>query len=159
LLKKTLSCFAVLILALPCLPVNAAFVKSYFAYVYETPKFQTDSLLKLTRGEPVEELEKSGNWIKIKAKDQVGWIHRMSISNQSYSSKITAPKKAIVKKPKRRRNPRLRSARAAVGVKGLRESQVNKIKESETDYKAVEEMETFVINEETAARFLAEYQE
>lgn len=158
-IKKALSCFIFLFLIFSTLPLQAAFVKSYFAYVYESPQVQSEIKLRLTRGQSVEEVEKSGNWVKIKVEEQTGWIHRLSLSDQAILSKISISKTPIVKRSKRRRNPRLRTARAAVGVKGLRESQANRIKEDAGNFEAVTEMETYVVSEETAMQFIVEYQE
>ena len=105
----------------------------------------------------MEQLQTSGTWVKIKIKDKTGWIRRMKLSTKIQFKKIIYKRKTTRKATKKRVRIRTRVAKVAVGVKGLRESQVSKLKENKADFKALAKMETFVVAEETAIQFIQDY--
>ncbi len=133
---------------------NTSYIRSYQADVFASPVEKSTRITMAKRGEKVQELDKAGNWTKIRINNNEGWILRMNLSPVVYPSKIKFEKLPIVKKTKKRRNLRLRVARAAVGVKGLRKPQMDNLKEKETDFKALEKMERFKIDEQTATKFI-----
>ncbi|MBU3916756.1 SH3 domain-containing protein [bacterium] len=135
------------------------YIRSYEASVFAGPKYSTGKIFKVKRGEKAEELERVGNWIKIDINGQKGWILRLNLIDEKYTEKIVFTPPTNVEKQKKRRNIRLRTARAVVGVKGLRASTKNKLQEEDTDYKALEEIEQFKVNEDEAIAFLLDYQE
>ena len=141
--------------------VYASYVRSHEAPLYETPGYRSKKILALSRGEVVQELEKRGCWIKVRVNGRVGWIMRMYLSNNLYSNKIAMrrERQAKLNRGKRRRNIRTRVSRVAVGVKGLRASQVAKMRENQTDFDALEKMEKVAVSEETAIRFVMDYRE
>ncbi len=145
-----------LIVILLALPANASYIRGVHVFLKEAPKYQAKKIIKLKKGEQVTILEQNGYWRKVKVRGLEGWLTRMSLVDKKQDQKLRAfkPKKNTLKK----RNVRTRVARAAVGVKGLRESQVKRI-EAKYDVNAVKLMESFVVNEQEAIRFLTEYSE
>ncbi len=136
--------------------VEAAYIRGVHVYLKASPQYQARKLLKLEKGDEVTILEEKGYWRKVKARGIEGWLTRMSLVEKKQVQKFSAFK--LKKTPLKKRNVRIRVARAAVGVKGLRESQIKQIEDS-YDMKALETMENFAVNEEEATRFVMDYSE
>lgn len=138
---------------------KTAQVRSSNAFIFERPDFQAKKIIKLSQGEKVEELNKSGNWTKIRTAKHEGWILRLYLTGTLFSKKISSANALNSFKKKSKRRLRTRVARAVVGVKGLRKSKMDKLKAEQNDYDALEIMESFATNELEASRFVLEYQE
>ncbi|MBU2510318.1 SH3 domain-containing protein [bacterium] len=136
--------------------VQAEYIRGLHVYLKESPQYQAKNIVKLKKGDEVIILEEKGYWRKIRAGEVEGWLTRMSLVDTKQMIKISGLE--LKKTPVKKRNLRARVAQAAVGVKGLRESQVKMIEDS-YDMKALEKMESFKVDEEEATRFVMEYSE
>ena len=139
--------------------VQAAYIKSWRTIIHEKPDYNSKPVITVQRGQKVEEIETSGKWVKVNINSLTGWIMRMKLSDKPALRKTSFRSTSTQTQPPKRKQLRLRVARAVVGVKGLRDSQAQRIKEDKSDFKALEQMETFVVAEETAMKYIMDYKE
>ncbi len=139
--------------------IQAAYVRSFRGVLFEHPKAGAKQLMMVKRGERADELATSGNWVKVNLKGTVGWMMRMQLSDKAIVDKVIYKRSSRRKTSRKRHSIRVRTAHAAVGVKGLRESQMKKLKENQTDFEALAKMESFTVKEEAAMRFVLDYNE
>ena len=132
----------------------ASFIISHRAVVYAMPDFNSKVIAQVRRGEAATVLELLETWTKVRVDGHSGWVKRMSLTEKPYIQKIAPLKDGGKKFKKKRRRIRQRVARAAVGVKGLRESQVSKLVESQLNFEQLKKMESFTVREDEAYRFL-----
>jgi uncharacterized protein YgiM (DUF1202 family) len=137
--------------------VEAVYVRSTHTYLRESPEVRAKNLLKLEKGEAAIVLNEQGYWRQIRVRGQTGWVSHLSLVESEQFTKLSNLE--FKKKTKdSRQNIRLRMASAAVGVKGLRSSQVEKIEEN-YNLEALKTMESFVADEVKAAAFVLDYTE
>lgn len=134
-----------------------AYIRSSKVELKESPEFSSATISRVNKGDEAIILEADGFWTKVRVNNSTGWISKMSLVEKKRFLKITRrplhKNKGITKK-----RIRTRVARAAVGVKGLRQSQVEKIREN-YNIKAIEIVETFKVAEAKAVSFLMDYHE
>lgn len=56
------------------------YILSARAKLFEEPSFKAKSLDRISKGQKVETLKKTNNWFKVKYRDQIGWLSRLSVS-------------------------------------------------------------------------------
>ncbi len=133
-----------------------AYLVSYQTNMYSKPDTRSSVSMRARRTETVEILETDGIWNKVRIKNRVGWILRMNLTDKRQVRRASAFKPTKVRVKKKRRRIRARVARSAIGVKGLRESQVKQQINAEMNFERLKIMETFAVNEAEAFQFLME---
>ena len=146
-----------IVIFLTVAPAESAQIRTSKAFLRSSPDYKSDKLLALDFGEEVSVLAEKGNWKKVEAKGQVGWILQMNLEQNRFSGKISS-QDLKNKNRYKSRGIRTRVAAAAVGVKGLRASRVEQI-EDNYDMDALKTMESYTVNEETATEFVLSYSE
>ncbi len=137
--------FPVVFFCFVAFSAESAQIRSSKAFLRSSPEYKSDKLLTLNQGEEAAVLEERGHWRKVEARGQIGWILQMNLEQAGYTSKVSSQN---LKKKNRYKSRGMRSrvARAAVGVKGLRASRVEQIKDN-YDMDALKKMEDFIVDE------------
>ena len=130
------------------------YIKGLGAVLREQPSFQSKKLTKLSRGTKVLTVETKGNWYKVQVGENQGWILRGQITNFSVKIKRFVFGQKIRLNSSSGRRIRLRTFTAVVGVKGLVDNKGEKISPYQTDYVALEWLESQPSDEENSVRFL-----
>ena len=130
------------------------YIKGLGAVLREQPSIQSKKLTKLSRGTKVMALEVKGIWHKVIAGEIQGWLLRGQITNIPVKIKKLVLGQKIRLTSSSGRRVRLRTISAVVGVKGLVDSKGEKISPYQTDYVALEWLESQPSDEENSVRFL-----
>ncbi len=146
----------ILFLTLASSQLFGAYLVSYQTNLYSKPDTRSPVSMRARRTATVEILETDGIWNKVRIKSRVGWILRMNLTDKQQVRRASAFKPTKMRVKKKRRRIRARVARAAIGVKGLRESQVKQQINAEMNFERLKQMETFAVNEAEAFQFLME---
>jgi len=130
------------------------YVKGLGAVLREQPSILSNKLTKLSRGTKVLVLEAKGIWHKVEAEEIQGWLLRGQITNIPVKIKNLVLGQKIRLTSSSGRRVRLRTFSAVVGVRGLVDSNGEKIRPYKTDYVALEWLEKQPTDEENSVRFL-----
>ena len=121
---------------------NTFYVKSYLLPVYQ----QTTGgqpFHQFRRGDQLQALQiSSEGWVQVKKGEVQGWVQQNRLSTKPVQSRISLTKRSLKPSVRRKRNVRVRTVMAAVGVKGLRDSKSEAFKETESDLNAIQELES-----------------
>lgn len=161
---KHLLIFAVIIV----LPVQAiaakAYVHSINAAVYKMPSMRSAKVTTLDKGDKLEVTKSKGAWYKIESangKETTGWIYKFMVKKKpiTNTSKLYASLRSFFYKiesvsKKSRRRPSSYTSTAA--ARGLREKRRHFAEKFNSDYDALETIESINITEEEAMTFLWE---
>ena len=133
---------------------NTFYVKSYLLPVYQ----QTTGghpFHQFRRGDQLQALQISREgWVQVKKGEVQGWVQQNRLSTKPVQSRISLTKRSLKPSVRKKRNVRVRTVMAAVGVKGLRDSKSGAFKETESDLKAIQELESLSPDAQESVDFI-----
>ena len=133
---------------------NTFYVKSYLLPVYQ----QTTGgqpFHQFRRGDQLQALQISREgWVQVKKGEVQGWVQQNRLSTNPVQSRISLPKLSLKPSVRKKRSVRVRTVMAAVGVKGLRDSKSGAFKETESDLKAIRELESLSPDAQESVDFI-----
>ena len=133
---------------------NTFYVKSYLLPVYQ----QTTGgqpFHQFRRGAQLQALQISREgWVQVKKGEVQGWVQQNRLSTKPVQSRISLTKRSLKPSIRKKRNVRVRTVMAAVGVKGLRDSKSGAFKETESDLNAIRELESLSPDAQESVDFI-----
>ena len=133
---------------------NTFYVKSYLLPVYQ----QTTAgqpFHQFRRGDQLQALQISREgWVQVKKGEVQGWVQQNRLSTKPVQSRISQTKRSLKPAVRKKRSVRVRTVMAAVGVKGLRDSKSGAFKETESDLKAIQELESLSPDAQESVDFI-----
>lgn len=158
----------IIILIIALLPAQAyafkAYVHSMNASVYKMPSMKSKKLVTLDKGAQLQVTKSKGAWYKVKTttgKQTSGWIYKFMVRKKpiTNSSKLYSKLRSFFYKiesisKKSRRRPSSYTSTAA--ARGLREKRRHFAEKYNSDYDALEVIESIEITDEEAIAFLKE---
>ena len=133
---------------------NTFYVKSYLLPVYQ----QTTGghpFHQFRRGDQLQALQISREgWVQVKKGEVQGWVQQNRLSTKPVQSRISLTKRSLKPAVRKKRSVRVRTVMAAVGVKGLRDSKSGAFKETESDLKAIWELESLSPDAQESVDFI-----
>ena len=133
---------------------NTFYVKSYLLPVYQ----QTTGGLpfhQFRRGDQLQALQISREgWVQVKMGEVQGWVQQNRLSTKPVQSRISLTKRSLKPAVRKKRSVRVRTVMAAVGVKGLRDSKSGAFKDTESDLKAILELESLSPDAQESVDFI-----
>ena len=133
---------------------NTFYVKSYLLPVYQ----QTTGghpFHQFRRGDQLQALQISREgWVQVKKGEVQGWVQQNRLSTKPVQSRISLTKRSLKPSVRKKRSVRVRTVMAAVGVKGLRDSKSGAFKETESDLKAIRELESLSPDAQESVDFI-----
>ena len=146
--------FTILSLLSTSVFANTFYVKSYLLPVYQ----QTTGghpFHQFRRGDQLQALQISREgWIQVKKGEVQGWVQQNRLSTKPVQSRISLTKRSLKPSVRKKRNVRVRTVMAAVGVKGLRDSKSEAFKETESDLNAIQELESLSPDAQESVDFI-----
>ena len=146
--------FTILSLLSTSVFANTFYVKSYLLPVYQ----QTTGghpFHQFRRGDQLQALQISRDgWVQVKKGEVQGWVQQNRLSTKPVQSRISLTKRSLKPSVRKKRNVRVRTVMAAVGVKGLRDSKSEAFKETESDLNAIQELESLSPNAQESVDFI-----
>ena len=146
--------FTILSLLFTSVFANTFYVKSYLLPVYQ----QTTGghpFHQFRRGDQLQALQISREgWVQVKKGEVQGWVQQNRLSTKPVQSRISLTKRSLKPSVRKKRNVRVRTVMAAVGVKGLRDSKSEAFKETESDLKAIRELESLSPDAQESVDFI-----
>ena len=146
--------FTILSLLSTSVFANTFYVKSYLLPVYQ----QTTGghpFHQFRRGDQLQALQISRDgWVQVKKGEVQGWVQQNRLSTKPVQSRISLTKRSLKPSVRKKRNVRVRTVMAAVGVKGLRDSKSGAFKETESDLKAIRELESLSPDAQESVDFI-----
>ena len=133
---------------------NTFYVKSYLLPVSQ----QTTGghpFHQFRRGAQLQALKISREgWVQVKKGEVQGWVQQNRLSTKPVQSRIFMTKRSLKPAVRKKRSVRVRTVMAAVGVKGLRDSKSGAFKETESDLKAIRELESLSPDAQESVDFI-----
>lgn len=146
--------FTILSLLSTSVFANTFYVKSYLLPVYQ----QTTGghpFHQFRRGDQLQALQISREgWVQVKKGEVQGWVQQNRLSTKPVQSRISLTKRSLKPSVRKKRNVRVRTVMAAVGVKGLRDSKSEAFKETESDLNAIRELENLSPDAQESVDFI-----
>ena len=146
--------FTILSLLSTSVFANTFYVKSYLLQVYQ----QTTGghpFHQFRRGDQLQALQISREgWVQVKKGEVQGWVQQNRLSTKPVQSRISLTKRSLKPSVRKKRNVRVRTVMAAVGVKGLRDSKSEAFKETESDLNAIQELESLSPDAQESVDFI-----
>ena len=146
--------FTILSLLSTSVFANTFYVKSYLLPVYQ----QTTGghpFHQFRRGDQLQALQISRDgWVQVKKGEVQGWVQQNRLSTKPVQSRISLTKRSLKPSVRKKRNVRVRTVMAAVGVKGLRDSKSEAFKETESDLNAIQELESLSPDAQESVDFI-----
>ena len=146
--------FTILSLLSTSVFANTFYVKSYLLPVYQ----QTTGghpFHQFRRGDQLQALQISREgWVQVKKGEVQGWVQQNRLSTKPVQSRISLTKRSLKPSVRKKRNVRVRTVMAAVGVKGLRDSKSEAFKETESDLNAIRELESLSPDAQESVDFI-----
>ena len=146
--------FTILSLLFTSVFANTFYVKSYLLPVYQ----QTTGghpFHQFRRGDQLQALQISREgWVQVKKGEVQGWVQQNRLSTKPVQSRISLTKRSLKPSVRKKRNVRVRTVMAAVGVKGLRDSKSEAFKETESDLNAIQELESLSPDAQESVDFI-----
>lgn len=131
------------------------YILSARAKLLSEPSFSSQSLDQISKGQKVVNISKTNNWFKVKYRNQVGWLSRLSVSPHPPMKRVSL----LAKGDKSLVNQsRLRSSAVSTtaAVRGLRNDGRSRVSDkSSTNYQALAKMEAFHVKKNDLDQFLA----
>lgn len=129
------------------------YVTSRKAPVWEGPTFKAAQTAILSRGDAVTSDDEQGGWCRVRRDNKSGWMLKLMLSLQPPidSGSATEQTVEIMSQRARRRPSAYASTAAARGLKDIRRRFSEKLK---LDYTALEQMESFRVDDQQALEFL-----
>ena len=147
--------FTILSLLSTSVFANTFYVKSYLLPVYQQTT-RGQPFHQFRRGDQLQALQISREgWVQVKKGEVQGWVQQNRLTTKPVQSRISLTKRSL--KPsvrKKKRNVRVRTVMAAVGVKGLRDSKSEDFKETESDLNAIQELESLSPDAQESVDFI-----
>ena len=146
------------------IPANAdaytAYVHSIKATVYKSPSMRSAKLTTLSKGAKLDVKKTKGAWYKVKSNDnKTGWVYKFMVKKKPVtdSGKLYSKLRSFFYKiesisKKSRRRPSSYTSTAA--ARGLREKRRHFAEKYNSDYDALEFIESITISDEEAMEFL-----
>jgi uncharacterized protein YgiM (DUF1202 family) len=131
------------------------YILSARAKLLSEPSFSSQSLDQISKGQKVETISKTNNWFKVKYRNQVGWLSRLSVSPHPPMKRVSLlakGDKSIVNQS------RLRSSAVSTtaAVRGLRSDGRSRVSsKSATDYQTLAKIEAFHVDKRELDQFIA----
>lgn len=139
-----------------------AYVHSINAAVYKSPSMKSKKIATLEKGEKIKVKKSKGAWYKIESTSdgvKTGWIYKFMVRKKpiTNSSKLYSKLRSFFYKiesisKKSRRRPSSYTSTAA--ARGLREKRQHFAEKYNSDYKALEVIESIVVTDKEAMEFL-----
>lgn len=131
------------------------YVQSIKAPVLEEPIFGAKEIAKARRGEALQLIEKKDRWFRIRYKDLTGWVSALFVDTKPPAKRISVLEgsEKELKGGARRRASAFVTAAAA---RGLMEERARLSDRYRIDPEGVKWVESIVITDEEALRFLEE---
>ncbi len=151
---RKVACFVALIILVPassyCFDL---YVHSVKAPLYETPSIGSAKIWELQKGQRITGITEKVGWYQVKFKDKKGWVHKlMARKTPPLDKKDVYGKQVAELGDKARRRPsEFTTTAAARGLKAKRKRFGEKYR---LDYDALEKVESVVISDEEASKFL-----
>ena len=146
--------FTILSLLSTSVFANTFYVKSYLLPVYQ----QTTGghpFHQFRRGDQLQALQISREgWVQVKKGEVQGWVQQNRLSTKPVQSRISLTKRSLKPSVRKKRNVRVRTVMAAVGVKGLRDSKSEAFNETESDLNAIQELESLSPDAQESVDFI-----
>lgn len=141
-------------LMLPC--VSAAsdlYIQSVKAGILSAPSLGSPKLADALKGEKVKEIEKKGDWYKVRYKEMDGWVSRLLVGISPPVGRISILEETEEKVEKGARK-RASAFTTAAAARGLAEERARLSDRYKVDYSGVEMMEAIIITDEEALNFI-----
>ena len=133
---------------------NTFYVKSYLLPVYQQTT-EGQPFHHFRRGDQLQALQISREgWVQVKKGEVQGWVQQNRLSTKPVQSRISLTKRSLKPSVRKKRNVRVRTVMAAVGVKGLRDSKSEAFKETESDLNAIRELESLSPDAQESVDFI-----
>ena len=146
--------FTILSLLSTIVFANTFYVKSYLLPVYQQT-IRGQPFHQFRRGDQLQALQiSSEGWVQVKKGEVQGWVQHNRLSTKPVQSRISLTKRSLKSSVRKKRNVRVRTVMAAVGVKGLRDSKSGAFKETESDLKAIRELESLSPDAQESVDFI-----
>ncbi|MDH5546039.1 MAG: SH3 domain-containing protein [Gammaproteobacteria bacterium] len=133
------------------------YILSARAKLFAEPSFQSKSLEKISKGQKVVSLQKTNNWFKVKYRDQVGWLSRLSVSPHPPMKRVSLLAKGddnLIQQSRMRSS----AVSTTAAVRGLRDdgSRARVSDKNVANFTALTRVETSDITDHDVELFLAE---
>lgn len=152
-LKRLITGSLALILTTSLVQAETLYVQSQKAYLMQAPKFNAGKLLMLKKGDPVESIQRQGNWYQVTSNDSVGWLSKLLLKPHPPLEKVSilARADADFKENVRRRSSSIVTAGAARGLASEERSRIHQ--QNEANYYALKQLESLQTKEQELTRF------
>lgn len=133
------------------------YVASIKAPIWAEPSFQAGQIGVLARGVSVQGIAEKNGWYQVRYNEQTGWMLKMMLLSHKPIAQTSANRQAVetLSQRARRRPSAFASTAAARGFKDKRRRFSDSLK---LDYRALEKMESFRVNDGQALEFLKKVQ-
>ncbi len=137
-----------------------AYIHSIKATVYKSPSMRSAKLTTLSKGAKLDVKKNKGAWFKVKTgNNRTGWVYKFMVKKKPVtdSGRLYSKLKSFFYKiesisKKSRRRPSSYTSTAA--ARGLREKRRHFAEKYNSDYEALEFIESIFISDEEAMEFL-----
>ena len=153
---KKIALLLALFVALPSFAAaeEYLYILSARAKLLSNPKFGSETILNMTKGEKVITIEKSNNWFKVEYEGKQGWLSRLSVSPHP---PVKRKRRLAGVDTKLRNNSRRRASNVSTtaAVRGLRDLSGNQLNSKDImDFAALDEMEKLNISDDEVFAFM-----
>ena len=141
--------------AATALAADTVYVQSTKAKIFSSPSFQAPLVVTVNKGEALTLLETNAQWVKISYQKHTGWISSLLIDRKPPQDKITVIKGQDGGAPPDDARRRASSSASAAAARGLRQDERARASDQgQTNYPAVEKMESTQVNEKDVETFM-----
>ncbi|MDX1810919.1 MAG: SH3 domain-containing protein [Gammaproteobacteria bacterium] len=130
------------------------YILSARAKLLANPVFGSETLVNMTKGEKVIELEKTNNWFKVKFEGKTGWLSRLSVSPHppvKRRHRLASVDNKLQNSARRRAS----NVSTTAAVRGLSELSRARLNSKDTmNFAALENMEKVKVSETEVLAFL-----
>ena len=151
---RKVACFLIPIVLLPASSYSFdLYVHSIKAPLYEAPSIGSAKVMELQKGQRITGIKEKAGWYEVKYKNKKGWVYKLMARKTPPLDKKDVYGKQIEElgDKARRRPSAFTTTAAARGLKAKRKRFADKYR---LDYDALEKVESVVISDEEASKFL-----
>lgn len=134
---------------------ETVYVQSSKAKIFANPSFQAQQVGTAIKGESLTLLETADQWTKVGFQNRIGWIPSLLVGSKPPQDKITVIKGQNGPAQGDDARRRASASSSAAAARGLRQDERARASEQgQTNYPAVEKMETNKVNEKDVDTFM-----
>ena len=154
-MKILICALTLLCTAATAFATDTVYVQSSKAKIFSNPSFQAQLIVTVNKGDALTLLETSNQWVKISYQQHTGWISSLLVDRKPPQDKITVIKSQDSGAQPDDARRRASSSASAAAARGLRQDERARASDQgQTNYPAVEKMESTQVNEKDVETFM-----